>query len=210
MTQVFLQNFDNYGFLSCQLTDDDLIPVLSEIEVIKNNFESSVEANKFLIGNIEKEFSLIESKDFLEKLILPLIIQYDKSYNFLSKLSMLSKNVPIILKNAWVNFQSKHEFNPNHNHDGVFSFVIWTKIPYDMTSEKRNSPGRDSTKNLAGSFEFQYTNILGEICSHVIHVDDSTKNVLLLFPAKLKHCVYPFYSSDDYRISVSGNFVLEV
>jgi len=24
------------------------------------------------------------------------------------------------------------------------------------------------------------------------------------------HCVYPFYTSDDYRISVSGNIMLDV
>jgi hypothetical protein len=36
------------------------------------------------------------------------------------------------------------------------------------------------------------------------------ENTLLLFPAKLTHAVYPFYSSDDYRISVSGNVVFKV
>ena len=28
----------------------------------------------------------------------------------------------------------------------------------------------------------------------------------LLFRAHLNHIVYPFYSSDDYRITISGNF----
>ncbi len=27
-----------------------------------------------------------------------------------------------------------------------------------------------------------------------------------IYPAKQLHCVYPFYTSDEYRISVSGNF----
>jgi len=26
-----------------------------------------------------------------------------------------------------------------------------------------------------------------------------------MFPSLLAHCVYPFYTSDDYRISISGN-----
>jgi hypothetical protein len=28
---------------------------------------------------------------------------------------------------------------------------------------------------------------------------------MILFPAKMMHTVYPFYSSDDFRISISGN-----
>jgi len=30
---------------------------------------------------------------------------------------------------------------------------------------------------------------------------------MLIFPARMTHCVYPFYTSQDYRISISGNVV---
>ena len=30
----------------------------------------------------------------------------------------------------------KHEFNPLHNHDGIYSFVIFVNIPYDLTEEE--------------------------------------------------------------------------
>jgi hypothetical protein len=36
-------------------------------------------------------------------------------------------------------------------------------------------------------------------------VDKTWENVIVLFPAGLTHSVSPFYSSDDYRISVAGN-----
>ena len=29
--------------------------------------------------------------------------------------------------------------------------------------------------------------------------------VMLFFPAKLRHCVYPFYETDEPRISIAGN-----
>ena len=35
------------------------------------------------------------------------------------------------------------------------------------------------------------------------------ERVMLVFPAALQHAVYPFYTSDDYRISVSGNVRLK-
>ena len=28
---------------------------------------------------------------------------------------------------------------------------------------------------------------------------------MLFFPAKLRHCVYPFYETDEPRISIAGN-----
>jgi hypothetical protein len=210
MNYINLQTFNNLGILSYNLSQDQIMPIKEEIESIKNNFDTSVTSNHYLLGNIKKEFELITSKSYLEKLITPLLISYDQNFDYLQRISVLSNDAPIVLKNAWVNFQSKTEFNPNHNHDGVFSFVIWTNVPYDIEQEKEFSPGYISKQNLAGCFEFQYTNILGEIYSHIIHVDKSLENTLVLFPAKLRHCVYPFYTSDDYRISVSGNFVLDV
>jgi len=31
-----------------------------------------------------------------------------------------------------------------------------------------------------------------------------------MFPSQLIHAVYPFYTSDEYRISVSGNIKFKV
>jgi hypothetical protein len=31
-----------------------------------------------------------------------------------------------------------------------------------------------------------------------------------MFSAKYNHLVYPFYTSDDYRITISGNFKFKV
>lgn len=208
--EVFTQNFNNYGFLHCKFSNDDLAPVREEIQKIQEDFTSSQEMNSALIGNIEKEFKLVESKNHLEQLIFPLLTHYDQAYNYLEYISVLSKNVPIILKSAWVNFQLKHEFNPSHDHDGIFSFVIWTKIPYTRSGEDISSPGKKSKENLAGAFEFQYTDALGKIQSHIIKVDNTMENICLVFPAKLRHAVYPFFSTDDFRISVSGNFVFDV
>lgn len=204
------QNFNNLGFISCDLTVEEILPLKQEIEEIQNNFSYAKPYNRQLIGNLQKEFEIIKNKNHLQNILLPLIQKYEQTYRYLDRMVILSENVPLVLKSVWVNFQSKTEFNPNHNHDGVFSFVIWIKVPYDIEKEKEFSPGYNSKNNLSGCFEFQYTSILGEIYSHYIHVDKSLENKVILFPSKLSHCVYPFYTSDEFRISVSGNFILEV
>ena len=198
--------FNNLGFLKKTLSDSDLAPIKLEIESIQKNFESADPINHVLAGNIQQEYYLDDCKQHVENFLLPLIDEYDYYFAISKSMDFLSKGVPIYLENLWVNFQKKHEFNPNHRHSGMMSFVIWIKIPYTKESEEVVAPGKNSNKNCSGMFEFQYTNALGDVCYHDIEVADLKENTLLLFPAQLSHCVYPFYSSDDYRISVSGNF----
>jgi inosine/xanthosine triphosphate pyrophosphatase family protein len=42
-----------------------------------------------------------------------------------------------------------------------------------------------------------------------IENDKTFEGKIAFFPSKLSHCVYPFYSSDDVRISISGNIKLD-
>ena len=79
----------------------------------------------------------------------------------------------------------------------------------NMEEELRNSPGAGSSSNMAGCFNFHYTNILGELVCCPIHADKSMENFIMMFPAKLNHSVSPFYTSNEFRISVSGNFVVD-
>jgi hypothetical protein len=201
-----VNTFNNFGFIAIQLSEDAISPIKEEINLIRENFDTSTKHNPNLAGNISKEFTLIKSAKYIERLILPYILDYDKEFNLLQDYNFLSKSCPIILETAWVNFQKKYEFNPVHNHTGIMSFVIWINIPYNLKEEMTNAPGATSNKNVPGAFEFQYTSTLGNVCAHTIHVDKSLENALIVFPAKLCHTVYPFYTSDDYRISVSGNF----
>jgi hypothetical protein len=199
-------SFNNLGYLKEKLSDEDLAPIWEEVRHIQNNFNITEPANKNLAGNIEKEFDLIKCKNYAQDLILPFVFQYDKTYNFFSRMAVLTNHRPIVLNKFWVNFQKKYEFNPVHNHSGLLSFVIWLQVPYTIEDENKFSPGKNSNKPCSGQFEFYYNTITGEMTSQTVPTEKSEENTLLLFPAKLSHSVYPFYTSDDYRISISGNF----
>ena len=122
----------------------------------------------------------------------------------------LTKNVPISLNQCWVNYQQKAEFNPPHSHSGYLSFVIWMKVPYDSDKEINAGPGTESNIKLNGQFTFYYVNSLGQMSTEYIPIDKTMENQFILFPSCIYHSVHPFYSSDDYRISVAGNFYLNV
>ena len=201
----------NFGFISSKFSESDLAPIKTEINNIQNNFESyeSQKYNSTLAGNIKREYQLRESQKYIQELLMPLVRAYDKEFSYMKKFNMLTVSVPIVLDECWVNFQKKYEFNPAHNHSGVYSFVIWTNVPYDMKEELKLSPGAESNLNSAGMFSFLFSDSVGGISSCRIPIDKNMENNVVFFPSNFYHVVYPFFSSDGYRISVSGNFKLK-
>jgi hypothetical protein len=209
MNSTTLQ-FPNVGVLTAVLSTEDLAPLKKEILEIQNNFAESKKTNHTLAGNIKKEFVLTKSKEHISKILEPYIWEFDKSFAYPSSVSVLTSDCLLVLDSLWVNFQEKHEFNPSHSHSGILSFVIWISIPYDIKDEISQSPGAESKNPLAGHFSFHYTNSLGRICHQHIKADQTMENHFFLFPAQLNHSVAPFYTSSEYRISVSGNFKFQV
>lgn len=190
--------------------DNTLSKIHAEIAKIKVNMPAAQKYNSQLAGNIEREFKLKDCHAAIEQLVIPLADYHEQEYPCRW---MLSKSVPsnpsvppkLWLSSIWVNFQQKYEFNPVHAHSGVYSFVIWTKIPFDRDDEMQKAPGSRSSDPKAGAFEFVYPNVLGSIGVQQFPMTKELEGKIVLFPAMLSHQVYPFYTADGYRISVSGN-----
>jgi hypothetical protein len=107
----------------------------------------------------------------------------------------------IKLESLWVNFNKKHDFNPPHDHKGVLSFVIYCSVPQEILENQA-----DTNTPVAGSIVFEYGEKICTFMHHYFKVNPFD-NLMLIFPAGLKHYVPPFWT-DHTRISVSGNFVL--
>jgi len=202
--------FPSYGYITHRFSHEELFPMHCEINKIQNDFTTATSYVNELAGHIKHEYELNECIPHLEKLILPIIAEYNNVFKYLDTISVLTKPLPLSLTNLWVNFQKKHEFNPIHNHSGMMSFVIWSKIPYDINDEINYFKSIKPEQTRTGMFSFIYVNNMGEVVNHPIPVDKSYENTICIFPSKMHHCVYPFYTSDDYRITVSGNFKIDI
>jgi hypothetical protein len=198
-------DFPNIGFLEVSLSTEELTPVLDEIKEIQKDFSTAIEHNTKLVGNISRSYLLIKSKRTINEILFKYLRKYDDITNYTQEINILTSAVPMIVDDPWVNFQLKNEFNPPHRHTGVISFVIWIKIPYNIEDEKKVCNSIKSAQPLAGHFSFHYNNALGELYHYHIEADKNMENKMLIFPAHLNHSVYPFYTSDEFRISVSGN-----
>jgi hypothetical protein len=118
---------------------------------------------------------------------------------------MFNTSPDATLSSYWVNFQKKHEFNPIHKHNGLATFAIWIDVPFDIEDEKKVFTS--SAFNVTANFQMIYTSNVKnkDIAVHNLPVDKSWEGSVIMFPTGLLHCVYPFYTSDAYRISISGN-----
>jgi hypothetical protein len=201
-----IEYLPNIGFAIDRVPQEIFEELKGEISRIESGITGE-KSNDTLVGHIKKEFKIEETRNALEPYIMALAFQYLSEFDLLSR-SQNNKPCPMSLGKVWVNFQSKGEFNPVHKHSGILSFVIWVKIPYDLAEEEKVFP---EVKNPRTSkFEFQFTNILGNIVTQSVDVDKNTEGTICMFPAELNHCVYPFYTSDEYRISISGNVVMKI
>ena len=165
-------------------------------------------ANMNLAGNIKNESLIPEGKEYVYPLIFALIDKHKEKYPLYFKQICGYKNqkeIDLRLQSLWVNFQVKHEFNPVHVHEGLFSFVFWHKIPYKMADEIARYPEMKPDQVKAGHFAFFQLNEMGKIQSIDLPVDNEWEGKVALFPAHLPHAVYPFFTSDDVRITISGN-----
>jgi hypothetical protein len=175
------------------------------------------EANDTLAGHLRKEY-LINNKEVLEKtkdLIFPFAEEVDHelglvatAMNQLSKETQKKFNPYFSLDDLWVNYQQKHEFNPLHTHTGLYSFVIWLQQPFRIEDENQFGPGAGAPDHEKCCAAFYCQGTHGRNIN--ILVDKTWNATAFIFPATARHGVYPFYTSDDYRITVSGNIYLDL
>ena len=190
-------------YVKSKIPDSVLEQLKGEAKNILDNPNQYPKFNHRLAGVIEKEYLSIKSKIILEPYLIDLANEFHKYWN---QWSDDSGNLPRWnIDNVWMNFQKKYEYNPLHNHTGNLSFVLWVQVPYELEDELSLPNCINSNTPANSLFQFVYTNLEGEIVVDKINVDKSYEGTIVIFPSSMYHMVYPFYTSDDHRISISGN-----
>jgi len=206
MSEFLYVNPPNVGWLQIRLDSNEIDYVWERVK----EKESSSESWKHKLAGDVHESKLLEDPDdwFFNNVIHKCGETYQQLYyNLGLHLPIPEGNYSYYMNEWWVNYQQQNEFNPIHDHTGVYSFVIWLKIPVEH--EEQN---KDNTSNmkLRSAFQFTYTDILGSLKDYTYQLDKSWEGTMLFFPSKLHHQVYPFYNCDDYRITVSGNILCKI
>ena len=163
-----------------------------------------VQMNNSLAGQITKEYQITKSLPLLNPFLEEMGRAYQKEWNYYPKENPNNNNLTV--ESVWVNMQKKLEVNPLHNHDGTLSFVAWLHVPFKLEDERNMENVKNSrTMELASTFQFVYNTVLGKIVNTPLFVENGWEGKIVMFPSPLLHIVYPFQTSDDYRISIAGN-----
>ena len=201
--------FEHLHLPNIGLTNGNIPPEIyqalnREIVDIHNDDSKIMRMNTALAGQITKEYQITKSLPLLNPFLEEMGRAYQKEWDYYPKEN--PNNNKLTVESVWVNMQKKLEVNPLHNHDGTLSFVAWLYVPFKLEDERNVENCKNSrTVELASTFQFVYTTALGTIANCPMFVENGWEGRIIMFPAKLLHMVYPFQTSDDYRISIAGN-----
>jgi len=199
------QNIPNPPWLDLRLTKEAM-------DHLWNNINGKqTDATKSLVGNISKS-AYIEDKDnwFYENVLKECTeMIYFKDWNNYYNVHVAKFAPPPVfeLKDIWVNYQKQHEFNPPHNHGGIFSFVVFMKIPTHWKEQHALPWLKDSRNPCASDFHFILGQGMGPVQLIPIPLCPEDEGRILFFPAWLTHQVLPFYECEEERITISGNII---
>ena len=189
----------NPGLTRGMIPQEIYQPVMQEIREIEADDRGIYKMNRTLAGQIEREYQLEKSKQHIVPFLEEMGREYQKNWDYYPQ-----QNIKV--DSLWVNLQQKTEYNPLHNHNGILSYVAWMDIPYKLEDEMNQQNCKNSAfKESSASFQFIYNSIMGNIVNEIYKVENGWEGRIVMFPAKLLHIVYPFYTSDGYRISIAGN-----
>jgi len=208
--ELIPRHFPNVGVVEAQLPED----VVANIWTVINEAREQPEDMKSeLAGNISSSIRLDSSSPLLEEFVTKTIPSFMDSHmqNYGPPWrAVMKEGQEFTLESLWVNFQKQHEFNPPHDHSGVYSFVIWMQIPTSYAEQKKLPICAESNAdNHISNFAFSYTNTLGRVSTFAYNMEKEAEGYMVMFPSTMLHQVFPFYDNDGERISISGNITIE-
>ena len=175
--------------------------------IYQNNFDTLDPANKQLVGKIQNEHSLFyggkdESKMKNHNKLTSDVLKYfmDMFRHYLNWNKI--KDYELHLNSIWVNQMKEHEYNPVHIHRGTLftglSSVMILSLPSTYGKEYSNDEVPQNGKlQILGSASGQFAKI---------DFQPSLKiRDFFIFPYDMRHCVYPFNSTNETRITLAAN-----
>ena len=196
------QQLNNFGIITDKVPAELFNKLKAECEIAKRaRYDKKIEKREMVSGltgnGVPIHYYIEDSKEELAAYAMQKFYEYETQFRYLSQFKFIDRDMGFTTTDPWLNIQEKHEYIPAHNHDGIMAYVIWVNIPYDVKEELKSG-------NTASCFKFHYSNILGHPMSKIIEVSKEDEGTIMIFPSALIHQVYPFYTSDDVRISISG------
>ena len=202
------QNFDfvflGQSILKYQVPLEIFQSINSLYEENKNDLNP---ANKQLVGKIESEHSLYYGGQDESKMKrhnrLPLVVKnyFIQSFHHYLQWNKI-REYELHLNSIWVNEMKANEYNPVHIHRGM----LFTGLSSVMILSLPSTYGKEySNEEVPQNGKLQ---ILGSASGQFAKIDYQPELKIrdfFIFPYDMRHCVYPFNSTNETRRTLAAN-----
>ena len=202
----------NLPWLDIRITKEAMDELWDTINNSPLKTDGTNDARFNLAGNISSSLYMPKNKGLFEDTIIGYseYMYYGASWGnyYGTKVEKVLPAPVFTIKQLWVNYQKQHEFNPPHDHDGLYSFVVFMKIPTHWKEQHALPISVNSNAPCAGDFMFLVADGQGQgVNPFPVPLSPEDEGRMLFFPSWLKHQVFPFYGTEEERITVSGNVI---
>ena len=193
------KNLPNHGYVEGVLKKSEREYLWSLI----GDLDGLTEKNYGMKVSVQKQ---LEDKDnyFTNTVLMPYVQTYVNTYG-VPFLTNTTHGHDLCLNRFWARISKDGDYQSIHDHQSVFTFVIWLKIPFDGNKERSIQP---NFRPEAGDFCLVYTDTTGQILKKSWILTPELEGTILVFPSRINHIVYPHFSTDEYRVAVAGDVSL--
>tara|TARA_B100001093_G_scaffold458625_1_gene471184 strand:+ start:991 stop:1671 length:681 start_codon:yes stop_codon:yes gene_type:complete len=195
----------NYGVLECQLEENDINNLWKLVHKYAPN--AKWEGNRLLeIGQDNKQFPLHDDEGlFQNEVLMPATQSYFESYGTPFKLKSTHYHLPTFSR-FWCRVSQDGDYQSIHDHQGIFTFVVWLKIPFEGENERLVQAG---FRPEASDFVLCYPDTCGQYQKRNWVLGKGAEGKMLFFPSDINHIVYPHYTTTEYRVALAGDIVFD-
>ena len=195
----------NYGVLECQLEENDINNLWKLVHKYAPN--AKWEGNRLLeIGQDNKQFPLHDDEGlFQNEVLMPATQSYFETYGTPFKLKSTHYHLPTFSR-FWCRVSQDGDYQSIHDHQGIFTFVVWLKIPFEGEDERQVQAG---FRPEASDFVLCYPDTCGQYQKRNWVLGKGAEGRMLFFPSDINHIVYPHYTTTEYRVALAGDIVFD-
>jgi hypothetical protein len=201
-----INTLPNFGVLEVKL-DQKYIDLLYGYikETAYEGYE--FEGNEVVSHAKDNQWSLIDLDNVFENEVLkPAVNKYAETWGWPMNVKTTHYQ-DLEFNRFWTRITTNDQYQSLHDHQGLFSFNVWLKIPTHWEEEQAGDLGFAHPD--ATDFIFTYTDTIGRIKQYNYKLSPEIEGTMVLFPSDFNHAVYPGWTKPEgYRISVSGDISL--
>ena len=194
----------NFGVIEAELEQEDIDYLWKLVHKYSHN--AKWEGNRLI--SIEEDFKQFPLNDddnlFQNNVLRPCTDKYFETYGCPFK-QKTTHTHELAFSRFWCRASLDGDYQSIHDHQGIFTFVVWLTVPFEGADERQVQAG---FRPEASDFVLVYPDTCGQLQKRNFVLGKGAEGKMLFFPSDINHIVYPHYTTKEYRIALAGDVAL--